>query len=216
MSIARTVWGAWYISESFYTPGTSGGGGVKDTTSGPSAVRISSTSEIRPTTQVAGPIRYDRAALFLSNRRSTKLSHSLSFGYQMYLRHCQPRPSGGKSSGACTSGEECASGSCVNHVCSLVRSNPQKTCLTDKDCKSGSCSAGRCSKTLQSLDRGKLSFRQYCSQDSECPSGRKCVLNKCVQPKLPVGSACTAWGECKSGLCIMGKCQASGPSQTSK
>ena len=52
---------------------------------------------------------------------------------------CQPRPSGGKSSGACTSGTECASGSCVDRVCSLVRSNPQKTCLTDKDCPSGPC-----------------------------------------------------------------------------
>ena len=83
-----------YISESFYTPEPSGGGCVKDTTSGPSTVWISSTGEIRPTTQVVGPIRYDRAAPFLSNRRSAKLSHSLSFGYQMHLRHLSAKAVG--------------------------------------------------------------------------------------------------------------------------
>lgn len=122
---------------------------------------------------------------------------------------CQYHPSKGKSSGPCTSGNDCASGSCVNHICSLVSSKPQKTCWTDKDCPSGSCSAGRCIKTVENLDHRKLSSPNHCSRDSDCLPGKKCVLDKCVQPKLADGSACTVWGECESGLCIKGKCQAS-------
>jgi hypothetical protein len=121
---------------------------------------------------------------------------------------CHFHPSSKKSSGPCTSGTDCASGTCVDHVCSLVPSKPHKTCWTDKDCLSGSCSAGSCIKTHR-LGGGNLSSPKYCSQDSNCQSGKKCILNKCVQPKLADGSECTGWGECESGLCIMGKCQAS-------
>lgn len=128
--------------------------------------------------------------------------------YQCISGICRFHPSSGKSSGPCSSGKDCATGSCVDHICSLVRSKPEKTCWTDKECPSGVCSPGRCIKTLESLDHRKLSASKYCSRDSDCLSGRKCILNKCVQHKLADGSACTAWGECESGWCILGKCQA--------
>ena len=124
----------------------------------------------------------------------------------------KPFPSSGHYPGPCESGSDCPSGSCVNHVCSLVphHSDHSKRCEDDSDCPSGTCSAGHCIKKFGAGT--ELGHESFCSEDSQCHSG-SCVLNKCVTtlPKMADGFQCQRASLCASGVCSHGECKAKSP-----
>ena len=90
---------------------------------------------------------------------------------------CQPVPSRKPTPPRCDKGADCPSGSCVDHVCSLVpqRSDSGKPCLSDSECLSGKFSGDQCIKKLHASTT--LLFGSLRAADPQCSSG-KCAFWK--------------------------------------
>lgn len=83
---------------------------------------------------------------------------------------CRKVLSSGRHSGRCTKGDDCQSGKCVNHVCSLFA----QRCIQDSECASNNCVDSICADSPKP-----------CVSDSECSPGT-CSAGQCIKKrKLP-------------------------------
>lgn len=81
----------------------------------------------------------------------------------------------------CTSGSDCLSGTCTDHICSGVN-EPTRT-----------PSGGEC------------------QESSQCQNGYTCQSNKCMPTYCDATHACPADYSCKQGVCFPGSCDAQHP-----
>jgi hypothetical protein len=122
--------------------------------------------------------------------------------------------SGGGTGDSCTSGDECASGICLNGACA-------DTCANDGDCPGGYA----CETQSVPLDGGGsvdvdvcVESDRPCASNEDCTDPEVCTVDRsgsateltCGDPVGggELGDSCTADDECASNLCIDGQCSA--------
>ncbi len=92
------------------------------------------------------------------------------------------------ASGGCRDALVCQAGVCL--------ASEGGACAHDGECTTGLCQAGTCAQPA--------GLGSSCGGGAPCQSGLVCARGLCLRP---AGDACTAHGECETGLCKSGSCQ---------